>query len=591
MDSGALYTNVSACSSGSSTPAPTGAASGKVYMIGDSITEGAKPELTSALKKSGFASVAINGKASRSLSEGGSDLNGITVLSNDKSQWNNAQAIVIELGTNGGISDSNIKKTLGIIKASNKTADIYWVNIGVDNSKRSGPPINATSINNTLGSNSSGNYTVIDWASQVKQHPDYIDPNPATGLGVHPTGDGKTAFANTVASGVKTPSDSTASSPSASSCCTASSSNSSGGAVAGKGAKAAFDFFLSKGLTAVQAAGIVGNMMHESGVEPERQESIFTHKVPAENFPEAGGGPGWGIVQWTPGTKMINTFHPKSDANDIGTQLNFLWNQLEGKGPVAESTQILKDVQSATSIRDVVLAFQGNMNVGGPYFGYERPGDEQGTVNQRVAYANQAYKAYKGDAPATDTSASSGSSGQCDSSGSSSGSSDISAYKSPFCGVNNLGPARIDQGVDYTGSGKICPIGSGKILNLTNDGWPGGTFIVYQLSDGPAKDKYVYFAENCKPIHVHINQKVNTGTSLCDMVDASPHIEIGWADGSAIGNAMAANVWKGHDSTAYYTAFGENFSQLLQKLGVPAGTIQPGAQKLGKLPDGWPEWK
>jgi lysophospholipase L1-like esterase len=590
MDSGALYTNVSACSSGSSTPAPTGAASGKVYIIGDSITEGTQPELTSALKKSGFATVAINGKASRSLSEGGSDLNGITVLSNDKSQWSDAQAIVIELGTNGGISNSNIKKTIDTIKASNKTADIYWVSIGVDNSKRSGPPINATSINNTLSSNSSGNYTVIDWASQVKQHPDYIDPNPATGLGVHPTGDGKTAFASTVAAGVNAPSGSTASSPSASSCCTTSSSN-SGGTVAGKGAKAAFDFFLSQGFTATQAAGVIGNMMAESGVEPERQESIFTHKVPADSFPEAGGGPGWGIVQWTPGTDIINTAHPKSDANDIGFQLNFLWTSLQGKGPRPESTQILKDIQGTTTIRDAVLAWQGNDNVGGPYHGFERPGDEQATVSQRVAYANQAYKAYRGDAPAADTSA--GSSGQCDSSSSSGGSSDISAYKSPFCGVNNLAPSRIDQGVDYTGSGKICPIGNGKILDLKNDGWPPhpGAFIVYQLSDGPAKGKYVYFAENCFPIHVHIGQKVNTGTTLCDMIDASPHIEIGWADGNALGQALAADVWSGHDSSAYYTAYGENFSQLLQKLGVAAGTIQPGAQKLGKLPDGWPEWK
>ena len=46
--------------------------------------------------------------------------------------------------------------------------------------------------------------------------------------------------------------------------------------------RVAFDYFLGKGLTAVQAAGIVGNLMQESNVDPTAVQP---------------GGPGRGIAQ------------------------------------------------------------------------------------------------------------------------------------------------------------------------------------------------------------------------------------------------------------------------------------------------------
>jgi hypothetical protein len=166
-------------------------------------------------------------------------------------------------------------------------------------------------------------------------------------------------------------------------------------------------------------------------------------------------------------------------------------------------------------------------------------------------------------------------------------------YKNPFRDIHNLGQSRVDQGVDYTGSGPIYALGNGKVLSTTNSGWPGGTFIVYQLTDGPASGKYVYFAENCDNIKVSTSPPNNTVTSdtvICTMVDASPHIEIGWADGGSIGAAAAADVWVGHDSDSYYTAYGKNFSDLLHSLGAPSGIVHAGAQKLGTLPSGWPTW-
>lgn len=181
----------------------------------------------------------------------------------------------------------------------------------------------------------------------------------------------------------------------------------------------------------------------------------------------------------------------------------------------------------------------------------------------------------------------------------SSGPSDISVYKDPFRDVEKNGSLvakRVDQGVDYGGSGPVYALGNGKVINKTNFGWAvlGGppTFIVYQLTDGPAAGKYVYVAENCIPSpSISAGDTVTSSTVLCNMVDASPHIETGWADGSAIGNAMAHDVWNGAtDNEQNYTAYGLNFSQLLQKLGAPAGTIAPGATELGSLQAGWPSW-
>jgi murein DD-endopeptidase MepM/ murein hydrolase activator NlpD len=164
----------------------------------------------------------------------------------------------------------------------------------------------------------------------------------------------------------------------------------------------------------------------------------------------------------------------------------------------------------------------------------------------------------------------------------------VNGLVNPLQKISNLQKGRVDQGVDYSGSGPVLAMGSGKVLSTTNSGWPGGTFIVIKLDKYP--DKYVYVAENCQDIKVHYSQHVNAGDELCTLVNAFPNLEIGWADGTRIGEAIAHDVWVGNDDPAYFTAYGKNFSQLLQKLGAPPGTIQAGARELGKLPEDWPTW-
>jgi len=160
------------------------------------------------------------------------------------------------------------------------------------------------------------------------------------------------------------------------------------------------------------------------------------------------------------------------------------------------------------------------------------------------------------------------------------------SYGNPLRDVNALTPERIDQGVDYSGYGPIYAIGDGVVLSTVNSGWPGGTFISYRLTDGPASGLVVYAGEDIDPL-VATGQSVTSGTVLGAMYEGPDGIETGWADPSGNGNSMANDA--GQFSGANSTAFGASFSQLLASLGAPAGVAQ-NDPPTGSLPLGWPTW-
>jgi murein DD-endopeptidase MepM/ murein hydrolase activator NlpD len=160
------------------------------------------------------------------------------------------------------------------------------------------------------------------------------------------------------------------------------------------------------------------------------------------------------------------------------------------------------------------------------------------------------------------------------------------SYADPLRGISALTPERIDQGVDYNGYGPIDAIGDGVVLSTVNGGWPGGTFITYRVTDGPASGLVVYAAEDIDP-QVAVGQSVSSGTVLGTMYEGPEGIETGWADPSGDGNTMAADA--GQFSGDNSTAFGADFSQLLASLGAPPGIAQ-NDPPTGSLPSGWPAW-
>ena len=74
-------------------------------------------------------------------------------------------------------------------------------------------------------------------------------------------------------------------------------------------------------------------------------------------------------------------------------------------------------------------------------------------------------------------------------------------YRNPLRDITGLIPERVDMGCDFGGSGPIYALGNAVITNATadNSGWPGGGWITYQLTSGPAAGLQVYVAEDVTP--------------------------------------------------------------------------------------------
>jgi hypothetical protein len=147
-------------------------------------------------------------------------------------------------------------------------------------------------------------------------------------------------------------------------------------------------------------------------------------------------------------------------------------------------------------------------------------------------------------------------------------------YCNPVRSIPNLRPERIDQGVDYGGAGPIYAIGPGKIdlyFNRNDTGWPGGTFVSYKLSAGPAAGKIVYLAENIDlNAALHAGSFVFSGTVLGTLVNASPDSEMGWGVEGAGYTAEHACYTEGCN-----TALGSNFNDLLVCLNATSGIAGP----------------
>jgi murein DD-endopeptidase MepM/ murein hydrolase activator NlpD len=166
---------------------------------------------------------------------------------------------------------------------------------------------------------------------------------------------------------------------------------------------------------------------------------------------------------------------------------------------------------------------------------------------------------------------------------------ETSAYENPLRSVGGLVLERVDQGVDFGGSGPVYAIGDGVVTNATADssGWPGGGWITYQITNGPDSGLVVYLAEDVTPT-VQVGQTVTSSTVIANMFNGGAGIETGWAtsDGSTAESQMpAAGGING--AGPFPTMVGLSFEALLESLGVPAApnADQPGN---GLLPAGYP---
>jgi hypothetical protein len=165
-------------------------------------------------------------------------------------------------------------------------------------------------------------------------------------------------------------------------------------------------------------------------------------------------------------------------------------------------------------------------------------------------------------------------------------------YASPFHDEANLTPSRVDEGVDYASTAPVplYAIGNGVVTEVAKGNstfYPAlPNWITYKLSDGPAAGKDIYVAEDCPPL-VNVGDKVSPSTGpLCNVQPAS--IETGWA----MNDTTQAAAAYGSYSESHATAYGQNFEELMESLGVKTKACydHPGEQLEGSLPSGWPKW-
>jgi hypothetical protein len=147
-------------------------------------------------------------------------------------------------------------------------------------------------------------------------------------------------------------------------------------------------------------------------------------------------------------------------------------------------------------------------------------------------------------------------------------------YVNPLSGAS-VTPERIDQGVDYSGSGTLSAIGAGKVtyVGTSGTGWP-GAFVEYQLTDGADAGRYVFYAESITPAAgLHVGQTVRAGQPIASI---NGGIEVGW--GSGVGTqplAQADGQWSsGADSSNHASPDGKDFSALIARLGGPPGKVE-----------------
>jgi phage-related protein len=152
--------------------------------------------------------------------------------------------------------------------------------------------------------------------------------------------------------------------------------------------------------------------------------------------------------------------------------------------------------------------------------------------------------------------------------------------------VNPIGrglvPERVDMGVDYGGSGPLYAIGSGRIVNLWNHGWPGGGFIGLQLNP-PYGSGYWYYAEDVMPLlnrGIHVGAGVTAGQYIADAIGGPSGIEVGWAAAPGTGTTAAHRDGQdraglAHGDPGYYpTAWGMAANTLIGNLGGPKGLVR-----------------
>lgn len=136
--------------------------------------------------------------------------------------------------------------------------------------------------------------------------------------------------------------------------------------------KKVFDFFVGKGFTKEQAAGITGSLKIESPRFNPNQK-------------QKGGGPGRGIAQWSvDGPRFKELKERKGDKwNTLTGQLEYIYEEITGQTKHKEYGKIFQNVKSTKTAKEAAQIWTKE---------YEKAGKEN--MAERVSAAEEIFKKY-----------------------------------------------------------------------------------------------------------------------------------------------------------------------------------------------------
>ncbi|EGO9013091.1 hypothetical protein D2A61_08385 [Enterococcus faecalis] len=272
-----------------------------------------------------------------------------------------------------------------------------------------------------------------------------------------------------------------------------------------KNAWAVWQFLKSKGYSEQAAAGILGNMDQESGIMPD--------------IDEGGGGPGYGLVQWTSPIagesgrayvqRLLGQAGIGGDYRNINTQLQLLeWHIHNGQYiPSAAYPYSVAQFKALTDIGTATMAFEAN---------FERPAV---THPERIPLAQYWYNLLKDLKPSKPT------------------------WMNPVRSTYTItqewdqigwGTNVIHGGIDIASvpAGTSPPVyvaRSGTVETVTYDG-TGGNYVVVKHDDG-----YWTYYGHLDSVDLVVGEKVTT----------SSRVGIMGSTGLAKGIHLHFEVWKG----------------------------------------------
>ena len=272
-----------------------------------------------------------------------------------------------------------------------------------------------------------------------------------------------------------------------------------------KNAWAVWQFLKSKGYSEQAAAGILGNMDQESGIMPD--------------IDEGGGGPGYGLVQWTSPIagesgrayvqRLLGQAGISGDYRNITTQLKLLdWHMHNGQYiPSAAYPYSVAEFKALTDIGTATMAFEAN---------FERPAV---THPERIPMAQYWYDLLHNLKPGNNKW--------------------VNPVRSSYTITQEWdeigwGTNVIHGGIDIASmpAGSMPPVyvaRSGTVETVTYDG-TGGNYVVIKHDDG----YWTYYG--------HLD---SVDLSVGDKVTTNSRVGIMGATGLASGVHLHFEVWKG----------------------------------------------